>query len=342
MLVPVPLARQLALNALQQAGVAAPAADLQANLLLEADLRERPSHGLMRLPRIIERIRNGVADPHAVGEHRWRGSFLEVDGQNGLGPVVACAALEVVAQAARRDGVALAAVRNSNHLGMLAWYAQRVASEGLVVIAASTSEALVHPWGGRSAMLGTNPLAIGIPTAQAPFVMDMATSVVSMGQIHDHAQRGIALAPHWALDAQGNPTTDAQAARHGSIAPFGEAKGYALGLALELLVTSLAASAIGTDVVGTLDSHHLCNKGDLFIVIDPGQRPGISASISRYLDAVRASGAGAHAVHVPGDRAAHARARNLDAGISLADDAWDRIQRMAAGPSHLLNPELTT
>jgi len=331
MLVPVHIASDAARRALRAAGVPDAHALLQVDLLLEADLRGRSSHGLMRLPRIVERIRNGVADPCATGLHQWRGGFLEVDGQNGLGPVVACAALEAAIDGSAR-GVTVVAVRRNNHLGMLAWYAQRVATRGLVLIAASTSEALVHPWGGRSAMLGTNPLAIGIPTAGAPFVFDMATSIVSMGEIHDHALRGLAIPPHWALDAQGNATTDANAARGGSLAPFGEAKGYALGLALEVLVTTLAASAVGTDVAGTLDSTQPCNKGDLFIVIDPGNRPDIASRITAYLDAVRSSGAAAGSVSVPGDRAMATRARNLDAGISLADDAWSRIQALA--PSH--------
>lgn len=329
MIVPVSTAITASRAALRNAGVPPASAQLQVDLLIEADLRGRASHGLMRLPRIVERIHNGVADPLTTGIHIWRGNFLEVDGQRGLGPVVACSALDAMVAASSRQGIAVAAIRNNNHLGMLAWYAQRVAIQGLVLIAASTSEALVHPWKGRKAMLGTNPLAIGVPTASEPFILDMATSLVSMGQIHDYALRGVALSPHWALNADGNPTTDASAAKQGSIAPFGEAKGYALGLALEVLVTCLTASAIGTEVVGTLDSHKVCNKGDVFIVIDPGRRPEVAQQISGYLDAVRASGATANAVAVPGDRAMASRQNSLESGISLADDVWIRIQSLA-------------
>ncbi|MBB4846241.1 LDH2 family malate/lactate/ureidoglycolate dehydrogenase [Paucibacter oligotrophus] len=329
MLVPSFTAAQTSCRALEHVGVHMDSAALQVDLLLEADLRGRPSHGLMRLPRLVERICNGVLNPGATGQHQWRGNFLEVDGQNGLGPVVACSALDALAAASRQHGLALAAIRHNNHLGMLAWYAQRMAAQGLILIAASTSEALVHPWGGRRAMLGTNPLAIGIPIAGKPFILDMATSVVSMGQIHDHALRGQQIPAHWALDAQGQATTDAAAARQGSIAPFGEAKGYALGLALELLITCLAGSAIGTDVVGTLDSTQVCNKGDLFIVINPGERPDLARQLSGYLDAVRGSGGSDQTVSVPGDRAMQVRASNLESGITLADDVWRQIQRMA-------------
>lgn len=193
-----------------------------------------------------------------------------------------------------------------------------------------TSEALVHPWSGHKAMLGTNPLAIGVPTAGEPFVLDMATSLVSMGQIHDHAIRGEPIPSHWALDAAGHPTTDASAAKLGSIAPFGDAKGYALGLALEVLITSLTASAIGPDVVGTLDSDRQCNKGDVFIVIDPSTQPQTAQGITAYLDAIRASGHPERPVAVPGDRALSSRRLRIAEGLMLADDVWHRIQALAA------------
>lgn len=317
-------------KALRGAGVPDGHAQLQVDLLLEADLRGRPSHGLMRLPRVVERISNGVADPLATGEHHWKGNLLEVDGRNGLGPVVACAALDAMSKRVADAGVAVAAVRNNNHLGMLAWYAERAAREGQILLAMCTSEALVHPWGGRKAMLGTNPLAIGVPTASGPFVLDMATSLVSMGQIHDYALKGKSIPSNWALDADGEPTTDAAAAKLGSIAPFGEAKGYALGLALEVLIASLTRSAVGRDVVGTLDSTKACNKGDVFVLIDRGARPEVDELVAIYLDAIRDTGKEGSNVSVPGDRAQATRTRHLTEGeITLSDDVWTRIQNYA-------------
>lgn len=329
MRVAVDQALQAALAALQHVGVPADSAGIQADLLIDADLCARPSHGLMRLPRVIDRVVHGVCDPVATGQHTWHGAMLEVDGENGLGPVVATRALDALVNKARVTGIAIASIRHNNHLGMLAWYARRVARGGHLLIAATTSEALVHPWGGGSAMLGTNPFALGVPTDEGPFVLDMATSLVSMGQIHDHAMRGEPLPPGWALDADGQPTTDAQRAKAGAIAPFGEAKGYALGLGLELLVTFLARSAIGRDVVGTLDATAICNKGDVFIVIDPGADDGRAAQMSAYLQAIRRSSREAGSVSVPGDRAERSRQRNLVQGIELADEVWARISALA-------------
>jgi L-2-hydroxycarboxylate dehydrogenase (NAD+) len=320
-------AESAGIRALARAGVPDAHALIQMDLLLEAELRGRASHGLLRLPRVIERICNGVANPLTRGRMQWRGdSLLQVDGEQGLGPVVAFAALEQVADRARTTGVAVAAIRNNNHLGMLALYAERIAAQGQVIIALTTSEALVHPWGGRTAMVGTNPIAIGVPASPVPFVLDMATGLVSMGQIHDYAHSGQALEPGWALDANGDPTLDAAAARHGAIAPFGGAKGYALGLSFEVLVAALTTSALGTDVTGTLDSVNACNKGDVFIVIEPASS-AMASAVSVYMEALRACAPSVSTkpVQVPGDRAHVQRALSLEKGISIAPEVWRAI-----------------
>ena len=300
----------------------------QADHLIEAELRGISSHGVLRLPRILRRISNGVADPAATGDHCWRSDgFLSVDGRQGLGPVVALHAIGALEQRVKRTGIAVAAISNSNHIGMLGYYAERAARRGYSMIVLSTSEALVHPWGGRRAMMGTNPIAIGVPAGGGEvFMMDTATSVVSMGEIHDRANRGEEIPLGWAVDAEGNPTTDASAAKQGAIAPFGSAKGYALGLAFELLVTSLAKAAIGREVVGTLDDDRLCNKGDLIILID-----GPDMDLRAYLDALRSEEAaeGFLKVVIPGERGREARRRRLRDGIEVPDRLWCEIRAFA-------------
>ena len=323
--------RKAGIQALLQAGAPADHAAIQVDLLLEAELRGRASHGLQRLPRLVERIGNGVLCPRTKGRVRFRSeSFLEVDGEAGFGPVVALNALDIASERARASGLAVACIRNNNHLGMLAYYAERVAKAEQILIALSTSEALVHPWGGRKAMLGTNPIAIGVPSRPTPFVLDMATSLVSMGQIHAHAHRGQPLEPGWALDERGDPTLDASAAKDGAIAPFGDAKGYALGLGFELLVATLTDSALGTDVKGTLDSDQLCNKGDVFIVVDPTSS-SVASRVSAYLDSIRACppSTPGRSVTVPGDRANRVRSISLKSGVELNRDVWMQIQRLA-------------
>ncbi|GAA1698036.1 Ldh family oxidoreductase [Streptomyces yatensis] len=315
----------LACRILTAQGVPPAAAMWQAGLLVDAELKGQRSHGLLRLPRLVNRIRNGVADPTATGVHTWRTSaFLAVDGGQGLGPVIARTALDAAIPRVADTGVVCVTVSAANHLGMLAWYAEYLAGRGLICVALTTSEALVHPYGGRGALLGTNPIAIGVPAVPEPFVLDMATSEISMGKIHAHALAGTPLEPGWALDAAGNPTTDAEAAKAGAIAPFGGAKGYGLGLGIELLVAALTASATGTDVHGTLDETKPATKGDVFLLLDPVAAPD---QLTGYLDQIRASGYD-QPVLVPGDRARARRNAALREGIELPQALLDQLDEL--------------
>jgi LDH2 family malate/lactate/ureidoglycolate dehydrogenase len=339
-LVPVETVRKLAEGILLANGVPEVHARTQAGLFLEAEMRAIPSHGLLRLRRVVERIHAGLSVADTTGDQQWTArSFLSVDGQRGLGPVVAMAALDTIVPRAKEDGIAIAAIRNTNHLGALAYYAEHVAALGLTCIALTISEALVHPWGGRKAMIGTNPIAIGVPADPTPMVLDMATGLVSMGKIHDHANRGAPIPLGWALDEKGDPTTDASAAKKGAIAPFGGPKGYALGIAFEVLVASLAASAIGTNVKGTLDSVHVSNKGDLFIVIAPPHAEAAKALVTDYLNEIRAAAPAdpEHPVLAPGDRAHAVRAQSIKRGMFIDDGLWADLRKLAAEahlPSH--------
>ncbi|SHO66481.1 Malate/lactate/ureidoglycolate dehydrogenase, LDH2 family [Pseudoxanthobacter soli DSM 19599] len=324
---------------LEARGAPKAAARLQAGVLVEAELKGHPSHGLQRLPRLLARIERGLADPRAEGRGHWRAEALyEVDGENGLGPVVAMAALARLDERVAASGLALAAIRNSNHLGMLAYYVEQVAAAGRIGVAISSSEALVHPFGGTRAMLGTNPIAIAVPTGARPLVVDLATSVVSMGKIHHYAATGRPIPDGWARDADGLPTTDAASASHGAIAPFGEAKGYGLGIALELLVSAIAGSPPAPEVRGTLDADSVCNKGDILLVIEPSAAPGVAAGLAAYLDAVRASPAADPAcpVRIPGDDASRRRARACEDGFEIDSRLWGELNALRIrAPSHL-------
>lgn len=315
--------RQQVMDLLVQHGAPEPAARLQTDLLIEAELRGLSSHGVMRLPRLLMRIDRGLADPATCGLHHWRAdAMLEVEGQRALGPVALMAAMEALLPVVRRSGIAMAAIRDANHIGMLAYYAEKAAERGLIGIVLSTSEALVHPHGGTKAMLGTNPIAIGIPVAPAPFVLDLATSLVSMGKIHSHALRGEALPEGWAVDAEGYPTRDAEAAKSGAIAPFGGPKGYALGLAFELMVAALAGSDLAPAIRGTLDATDPANKGDLLILIDPGpEKGGTARRLAGYLDLLRASRPldPDQPVAIPGDGARRRRTLMQRDGIAVPE-----------------------
>jgi L-2-hydroxycarboxylate dehydrogenase (NAD+) len=329
--------RELIAAVLRRYGAPSAVAAIQAEWLTEADLRGHASHGIARLPMLIRRVVEGLIVPDVEPTLTCRSdSVLHADGARGFGPVVAVTALDSAIVSVKSTGIVLVTISNSNHVGMLAPYVERIAREGLVGIGATTSEALVHPWGGRQAMVGTNPLAIAVPASPAPLVLDMATGETSMGRILHYREEGLALEPGWARDADGEPTLDAAAGAQGSIAPFGGAKGFALGLALEVLVASLTGSALGRDVRGTLDAEHVSNKGDLFIVIDPLLASGRSMvqDVSRYLQDVRESPSqdASVPVRIPGERGLTDRERRVREGVDLAGSSWKAALSLLEAP----------
>lgn len=319
---------RLVVDVLSVHGVPSLAASSQADVLLEGDLRGQHSHGLQRLPVLVERIRRGLIDPRAEAEVTWSSpTSAQVDGRRGLGPVVG---FQVVDALLAKDGPMVAAgVRGANHLGMLAPYLERIARAGAIGVVLTTSEALVHPWGGSRAMVGTNPIGIAVPTDSEPFVLDMSTGAISRGKVLNHAVSGAPLPERSAVDAKGDPTTDAALAVDGAVSPFGGPKGFALGLALELVVSAVTGTETGERVLGTLDVEHPSTKGDVFVVVRPADRE-FARRMAAYLQEVRSGplARGAERIDVPGDRARRRRAERLAQGVSIEDATWHRAEEL--------------
>ena len=309
-------------------------ASQQADLLVEGDLRGHHSHGVARLAVLVGRMRNGLIRSGVTPQTTWVSEvFLRVDGRRGFGPVVAATAIEAITSRAAQTGMAIAAVHNANHIGMLAPYVERIAHTGQIGIALTTSEALVHPWGSAQPMIGTNPIGIAVPTQDHPLVLDMSTAAVSMGKVLDHAAKSEPIPLGWAVDRHGVPSTDPADAADGALSPFGGPKGYALGIALEVLVGTVTGTAFGADKQGTLDTTHVATKGDVFIAISLdriGRLPHL-ALVNTYLDEVRASGSGDRAVTIPGDRARATREYRLRHGIPLNPRVWREIEDLLKG-----------
>jgi L-2-hydroxycarboxylate dehydrogenase (NAD+) len=322
----VPVAEVLAVvtAVLERHGATPADAAIQAGHLVEGDLRGHPSHGIRRLPVLVDRLRAGTATSGTEPALAWRSdALLEVDAGGRLGPVVVHRVLDLLLPRVAETGIAAATIRDGGHIGMLAPYLERIAAAGAAGILLSTSEALVHPWGGTAPLIGTNPIGIAVPAGDDAVILDMSTAATPIGRIHDHAARGEPIPLGWAIDAAGAPTADPAAAV--AVSPFGGAKGYALGLALEALVGVLAGSAFGRDVRGTLDDHP-STKGDVLLVFAP--RSGAAAPLAAYLDEVRGSGAG---VAIPGERARRERAARTSAGIPLDPGVWRRVLDLRDG-----------
>lgn len=307
---------------------------IQADLLVEADLRGHHSHGLQRVPVLAARIRKGLIRVNIEPDCVWTAdSVLSVDGKDGLGPFVAESALQLAQPIAKQRGIVAVAIRNSSHIGMIGYYCEMRAREGLICIAMTESEALVHPHGGRQALVGTNPIAIGVPGDGAPFVFDMATSTSAIGKIYASRHRGEQIPLGWAIDAVGNPTTNADAALKGSLTPAAGAKGYGLGISIGILAGLLPGAEIGRMVLGTLDTESRCSKGDFFLLLSPGAFAGgpmLASSVAAYLDELRHSPPqnGVEQVMVPGDRARQMREERLRSGIPLPREVWLAAERL--------------
>lgn len=325
----------LATGFLTERGARPGPAAAQATHLVEAELRGHPSHGVRRLEVLGSRMENGLIDPGAQPEIDWVArSALRVDGRRGFGPIAAHRAIDELLDRLAELGVAAASLHRTHHLGMLAPYLERITSAGAVGLILSSTEGLVHPWGGAGALIGTNPLGIGVPAKGGDLILDMSTGAVSAGKILDYRARGKSLPDGWAVDAAGSPTVDPAAAVTGAISPFGGAKGYALGLALGAMVGALTGTALGPEVRGTLDADRETTKGDVIVVIDAGRLAGtdMRTRVAAYFDAVRDSGIG-QPVAVPGDRARAARARREAEGLAVPFDVWKLLTTPAADPA---------
>ena len=320
--------------ALERHGARSDDARVQARHLVEGDLRGHASHGIRRLATLVGRLDAGLINTASSPTADWqRTAALVVDGDGGFGPVVANHAIGLLLERVAETGVATAALHNTHHLGMLAPYAEAIAAHGAAGMLFTTTEALVHPWNGRGALVGTNPVCIGVPSSAGPVILDMSTAAVSAGAIIDRAERGVPLPEGWAVDTDGHPTTDAAAARSGAIAPFGGAKGYALGIALEALVGVLTGTSFGSHVGGTLDQTKPVTKGDLIVVfsLDAFGGSATNSGLASYLEVLRASGTDGGSVAVPGDRARDHRSRALRDGVAFDSTVWQTALDLAGG-----------
>ncbi len=241
--------------------------------LVTADTWGLGSHGLLRLPFYLRRFERGGADPAAtlrmVSESPAAAAY---DGGNGLGHWQVWRAAEQATAKAATTGIAVVSVGNSGHCGSLGLYTLPMVEAGLVGLVFSNGPAVMPPWGGRSPVLSTSPLAAGIPTTPRPAIVDLATSAVARGTIAQHRASGQPLEPGWAFDAAGQATTDPADALAGMLAPMGGAKGYALAFLVEALTGGLVGPNLAGDVADPLSDASAATPqriAHLVIAIDP-------------------------------------------------------------------------
>ncbi|MCS7233568.1 MAG: Ldh family oxidoreductase [Synergistetes bacterium] len=263
--------RSFCSSLLSLVGVPQKDAELFVDSLIFSELRGVKSHGIARLPVYIKRINLGLMNPKTdIREVSSRGAVILADAGNGIAPVVGCWAIDRCIELAGKYGVGVVGVRNSNHLGSLAYYVIRATKAGMIGLAISNTAPAMAPWGGKTPLFGTNPIAIGIPAKnKLPIVLDMATSVVARGRIRLAALKGEKIPLGWAIDENGLPTDDPVKALKGTLLPIGGPKGYGLALIIDLLSGLLTGSAFLEDVGANDDFSKVMRIGHLFMVLDP-------------------------------------------------------------------------
>jgi len=250
----VPAARLAAfvVRAFTAAGVPAADAEILAGLMVEADLRGSDTHGVIRLPLYIRRIRAGGINPtpdiRVVSD---RPSAALVDGDNGMGHLVMRRATHLAIEKAKATGIGWVGARMSNHAGPAALYATLPLQHDMIgLYFAVGSSNHLPPWGGSECLLGTNPMAIAVPAMdEPPIVLDMSPTVAAFGKVRLKAQRGEQMPVGWMIDREGKPLTDPKRADEGYLLPIGDYKGSGLSLIIGILAGALNRAALGREVV---------------------------------------------------------------------------------------------
>ncbi len=320
---------------LESAGMRAADAALVADLLCAADLRGVHSHGVLRVPEYLAKLRTGGVDPRGdpavVSDN---GSALVVDGGNSMGQVAAAFAMERAIERAASTNVAMAAVRGSNHCGAMFPYAMQGLSRDTIGLCATNALPTMAPWGGVSKIVGINPLAIAVPAADgAPLVLDAAFSYSSHGKIRIYRQKGETLPPGWAFDKRGEPTTDAAEAMEGLLQPIGEYKGVALAILFGVLSCLLSGAAYGTELGNMVDGPTAGQDGHFFLAIrvagftDPALfRRRVDEVVRQIRESERARGA---VIYAPGGLEAALEAQYREEGIPLNEATIEGLRRAA-------------
>lgn len=324
--------RRLVLAILGALGATDDEARTFADAVTEADLRGYGSHGLLRVSDAVHRLRDGSlrtgAQPRIQHE---RAAAALIDGDRALGPYATTFAVREAVSRARRTGAAAVGLHNCGHISMAGYYTELAARDDLVAILVTKGNPAVHPHGGVERQVGTNPLSIAIPTAGEPFLFDMATSATTSGALRVAQAAGKRVGAGLAIDPAGQPTTDPTAAMAGALSPMGGAKGYGLGLAIELLAGALTGAGAG--VMRHADGRRKL-WSTLVLALDPaafGDLAAFKAAASAYLAQVKASrrAPGVAEILVPGERSFRARQAALTHGVQIEDGVWEDVARLA-------------
>ena len=311
---------------LSKLGASSEDQELVAEATVDADLKGFTSHGLGRFPQYIISIEAGTINlkDNIVVEKETPAMAL-INGNSGFGQAVSYKAMQLAIKKAKDVGIACVGVHNSNHFGVTGFYSDLALRDNCIGLVIANTDPAIAPLGASEALIGTNPLALGIPS-DTYITVDMATSATARGKILESKRKGIDIPDGWALDKDGNPTNNPEAALEGSLLPFGGFKGYALSVLIEILTGPLVRAGYGHGVSGTASPTKDCTKGDLYVVIDPtkfGDFDEFKADTEDFISQIRATGEN---VAIPGDLEVKRIAEAEKNGVAIDDKLYEQLK----------------
>jgi (2R)-3-sulfolactate dehydrogenase (NADP+) len=243
-----------------------------AKALVAAEADGLKGHGLQRVPTYISMAKSGKAKGDAKpAAARPRPAVLAIDAKDGFAYPAVDLAVKKLPAIARKQGIAAAAIMNSNHCGVAGHHVEKLAEQGLVAMLFANTPAAMAPAGGKTAVYGTNPIAFAAPLAgRAPVVVDLSLSKVARGNLVAARQKGEAIPADWALDPDGKPTTDPAMGIAGTMLPLGGPKGAALAFMVEALAAAVVGTHFAFEASSFLDEKGGPPRtGQLILAIDP-------------------------------------------------------------------------
>ncbi len=336
----------------EKMGVSPDDAHVSADVLVHANLRGVDSHGVARLARYVNGLRDGVMvarpDQTVVVETP---TTITLDAGAGLGQPVSHRAMQKAIEKAKQYGCGFATVRNSNHFGIAGYYAMMALDQDMIGLCLTNADVLVVPTFGRDSMYGTNPIALAVPAGQErPFVLDMATSTVPRGKLENYQRQGKPVPLGWATDERGIPTADAGRVLDnfikragGGLLPLGGAgeefsghKGYGLGMLVEILSAVLPGAAFLTSVYPKdangkplpADLGHFFGawRVDAFRPV-PEFKADMDSLIRRLKNGRLAEGA--TRIYVAGEKEFEEEQRRMENGIPLGEKVEASLRKIA-------------
>jgi delta1-piperideine-2-carboxylate reductase len=316
-----------------KAGLSADQARAVARVIAAGERDGAKAHGVYRIEGCLDTIRAGKVSTTAVPTVQDDGSpVLRVSAGGGFAQLALELGLPILAERARRFGLAALIVNNAAHFSALWYEAEVLAAEGLAALAMCPSYSTVAPSGGKQPLLGTNPIAFAWPRIdRPPYVFDFATSVAARGEIELHRRAGTPIPEGWAVDADGRPTTDPEAALAGAMLPFGGHKGSALSTMIELMAAALIGDKTSREALDGIGVTSLVpTHGELILAFDParfsaGRESDPFEHAETLFEAILGQGA-----RLPSERRFAARERARTHGITLTAAEMDQLRQWQA------------